>query len=769
MAPRVLIVHPPVSVGRDFIDYPWVADLGAVQLAAVMRSQTDVALVDACALPGSSVFARKDGRVHLGAELDEVLACVRATENEQRADLAVISFTPFHRPPARDDILGGLLQEMRRLLGEAPILLADCYQSGQHYVEADAARVLASYPEASAWVKYEAEVTVPKLASSWLATRTPPTGVHAGEPPSLDLLAPPAWDLIDLQSYQHFHARVMSNLGRGSWPFPIDGRTLPMVTSRGCPFTCMHCSSNPGRQPGAPKIQRRLSPSRLGDLCAAMTRQHGATRLLILDEMLNANAEHFEHLLSTVEALGVLFDVPNGLRADRLTAEHLARMKGRVTTVSVSAESGVDRIVNEVIGKRLDLASVRRTAENAQAANVPLMVHYMIGLPGESAQEINETLRFALDLYDRHGAMPALQFATPLPGTAIARTAGEPEVADFGPCFQARPLEIGSLVSASDLVRFKWTFDQRLAASRGPQKLILNLTYQCNNHCVFCAVGNRTRLHGDTDRQRDHLLAYRRRGVRMVDFDGGEPTLHPDLIPLIRYAAGLEYERIHITTNGRLCAYEQFTRTLVRSGLTSILFSLHGPDAGTHGRLVGAEDAFDQTTRGIRNAVLLAPPEVVLGMNTTITKENCARLLEIVELSYRLGLRWHNLQFLTPFGRATKDIAPDTQQAAEQARRVIDAYGDRMKVQIINLPFCFLPGYEQQMVGDLSKFERHMVFVNNEDVNLSQYLATRRVRRPVCNACPHAIFCAGFYELDDAPDPPWIVTAEDAKKPIPSA
>jgi len=31
-AARVLVVHPPVSVARDFIDYPYFSDLGAVQV-----------------------------------------------------------------------------------------------------------------------------------------------------------------------------------------------------------------------------------------------------------------------------------------------------------------------------------------------------------------------------------------------------------------------------------------------------------------------------------------------------------------------------------------------------------------------------------------------------------------------------------------------------------------------------------------------------------------------------------------------------------------
>ena len=37
MGSRVLVLHPPLTVARDFIDYPYACDLGAVQLAAVLR------------------------------------------------------------------------------------------------------------------------------------------------------------------------------------------------------------------------------------------------------------------------------------------------------------------------------------------------------------------------------------------------------------------------------------------------------------------------------------------------------------------------------------------------------------------------------------------------------------------------------------------------------------------------------------------------------------------------------------------------------------
>ena len=766
---RVLVVHPPVSIARDFIDYPYVADLGAVQLAAVLRSSGDrtVALLDAFALPGSSLSWRDDGRALLGASVIETLAHATAAKNAIGGlDAIVVAYTPFHRPPARDDVLGALLEGLRALAPNAYVLLADCYQSGQHYVEAADEAVSASYPEIDAWVKYEAEVSVPRLLDADAGGTRSREVVHGEEVRTLDALPFPAWDLVDLASYDRFHARVVAKLGRGAWAFPIDGRTIPMVTSRGCPFVCTHCSSNPGRDLATPKTQRRYGADRLRAYLQTMVREHGATRLEVLDELINVNERHWDTFLDEVAALDVKFDCPNGMRADYLEPAHCEKMRGRVATLSVSAESGVQRVVTEVVKKRLDLAAIVSAAENAHRAGVPMMIHYMIGLPGETAEEVNGTLAFALDLYERFGAFPAVQFATPLPGTDLARGRSLPVVSDWGPLFQTAPSQPGALVSSELLRKFKWTFDQRVAAMNGPTKVIMNVTYVCNNHCTFCAVGTRTQFDGHPERQREHLDKYRAMGVKMVDFDGGEPTMNPELVGLVRYARSIGYERVNVTSNGRLCFYEDFAKKLVRSGLTTLLFSVHGPDAQSHAQQVGVAEAFEQTTAGIRNCLAHAPPGVELGMNITVTKGNHDKIEALAQLCWDLGLRWMNIQFLTPFGRATKWIAPDTQAAADQAMRVIDRWKDRMKFQVINLPFCFMPGYEQHMMGDLAKLQRHMIFVNNEDVNLAEYLAERRTRKPVCETCPHSVFCGGFYELEEVPEPPWLIKPEDLLRPL---
>lgn len=759
--PRVLIVHPPMSVARDFIDYPYLSDLGALSAAAALRGHTNVTVVDAFALDGSTLRWRDDDRAHLGADIDEVASACAGTWQ-----VIVVAFTPFHRPGTCDDVLGPLLTRLHAEHPEATFVLADLYQSGQHYVATDSAQVLQTYPEVDVRLEFEAEVTLLDVVAAIGGRARLARHVVGTRPEVLDDVALAAWDLIDLDARDRFAARVVAGLGRGPWAFPITpGRALPWVSSRGCPYTCLHCSSNPDRLPGEPKTQRRLSHARMTADLAALARL-GATSVFVLDEMVNVHPRHLGGLLDAAEAVGVRLEFPNGMRADGLVDDDLVRLVGRISTLSVSAESGSRRVLDEIVGKRLDSAAIARVAERCHRLGLPLMVHYMIGLPGERASEINETLRWALELWDRFDARPAVQYATPLPGTALARSTRLPVVDDWGPRFQGEPTPLHDAVDPPLLRRFMQAFEGRLAMSSGPRKVILNATYVCNNHCTFCAVGTRTQIDGHPTRQRETLAKYRRDGVELLDIDGGEPTMNPELVALIRHARALGYRRINVTTNGRLCAYPEFAERLVRSGLTSVLFSVHGADARTHAAQVGVAEAFDQTVAGIRNVVAAAPPDVELGMNVTLTKGNHRQLPQIAELALALGLPWLNIQFLTPFGRATAMVAPDTDEAAAIAMSVIDGFADRMKLQIINLPYCFMPGYEAYMVGDRGKRERDMVFVNNERVNLAEYLAARRVRKPVCEGCVHGCACDGFYELGDAPEPPWIVRVEDLVRPI---
>ena len=222
---------------------------------------------------------------------------------------------------------------------------------------------------------------------------------------------------LDTRAYGRFLSRCFDD-GRWAKPFAVDAGTRPFMTSSGCPHRCVFCSSNSGwRRPGGGhKIQRIVPLAVVEDWALRMRRDNGARRLFVLDEMANLRAD-FEDVLKAFDRLDLRYEFPNGLRADRLTASAIARMKDRVSLLSVSAESASAADLAGPIGKRQDPAEVERVVAEAARVGLPTLVHFIIGFPWETPESVQATLDFAGRLRDAHGAMPAVQFATPLRGT----------------------------------------------------------------------------------------------------------------------------------------------------------------------------------------------------------------------------------------------------------------------------------------------------------------------------------------------------------------
>ena len=66
-----------------------------------------------------------------------------------------------------------------------------------------------------------------------------------------------------------------------------------------------------------------------------------------------------------------------------------------------------------------------------------------------------------------------------------------------------------------------------------PARADLALTYQCNNKCSFCYVGDRKTEELSTENWKNILDELWKVGVPSVIFTGGEPTLRKDLVELV--------------------------------------------------------------------------------------------------------------------------------------------------------------------------------------------------------------------------------------------
>lgn len=195
--------------------------------------------------------------------------------------------------------------------------------------------------------------------------------------------------------------------------------------------------------------------------------------------------------------------------------------------------------------------------------------------------------------------------------------------------------------------------NQREAAALTERHWV-RLTRCCNNRCLFCldtdAQDGTVRPAGEV---RDDIARGARLGRQRLVLSGGEPTIHPELIPLVEAGAKAGYERVQIVTNGRMLARPGFVEDAVAAGLGEVTVSIHGHRPELHDRLVGVPGAFAQTLRGLRAA--RARPELIVNIDVVVCGENVGVLDQIIALGRKLGVHEFDLLQVQPAGRAAKN------------------------------------------------------------------------------------------------------------------
>jgi len=154
--------------------------------------------------------------------------------------------------------------------------------------------------------------------------------------------------------------------------------------------------------------------------------------------------------------------------------------------------------------------------------------------------------------------------------------------------------------------------------------LTLHVDLRCDSACAFCGArvfagdghrlmsshaaavpdlpveaARRYTLEEALDEVRDACA----RGVDVLTLQGGEPTLWPPLVALVRAARDLGFVEITLTTNGRRLADARLARALVDAGLTHVSLSWLGATRDTHDGLARVQGAFDELIEGSRAMV----------------------------------------------------------------------------------------------------------------------------------------------------------------------
>lgn len=137
--------------------------------------------------------------------------------------------------------------------------------------------------------------------------------------------------------------------------------------------------------------------------------------------------------------------------------------------------------------------------------------------------------------------------------------------------------------------------------------LLVEITQKCNLTCPTCyAASSPQNDHflslEDYEALLDKLLANQHGDADALQLSGGEPTIHPDLLPMIELAYAKGFKQVYINTNGLKLSQPAFAESLAALGKPlSIYLQFDGTTPEVYAKLRGNEKLVDVKTRALEN------------------------------------------------------------------------------------------------------------------------------------------------------------------------
>ncbi len=204
----------------------------------------------------------------------------------------------------------------------------------------------------------------------------------------------PAFHLL-----KDFNAYYISvNHGR---PFTI------MYTSKGCPYSCMYCNVS------GSKLKLKSVDNIMKEV-DFLKKHYNIRTLSFYDETFTLDEERVREICRRIGPYKIKWYC--NTRTNLVTKELLKTMrKAGCMAVCYGIESGSQKIL-DTISKRTTVEQNARAIRWAKEANMKTHCSFIFGLPGETEETVNETLRFI-----KQNIPNSIEFnlATPYPGTEL--------------------------------------------------------------------------------------------------------------------------------------------------------------------------------------------------------------------------------------------------------------------------------------------------------------------------------------------------------------
>ena len=199
---------------------------------------------------------------------------------------------------------------------------------------------------------------------------------------------------------------------------------------RGCPFHCFFCLATPVS--GA-KVRRRSVENIVAEIRECVEK-YNIRNFLFWSDIFNLDKKWTMDLCQAIIDSGLKITWSANTRADTADLEMAKMMyKSGCRLVSIGVESGSQEML-EKMGKKITLNDVRRTVKVFKQAKIRIYNYFVIGLPWETEETVEETIKFAIEL---NSDFISFYTATPLPGSRFYDYAKEHNLFDKETSFES--------------------------------------------------------------------------------------------------------------------------------------------------------------------------------------------------------------------------------------------------------------------------------------------------------------------------------------------
>lgn len=186
-----------------------------------------------------------------------------------------------------------------------------------------------------------------------------------------------------------------------------------MLTGRGCPYSCSFCSSNGVWS----RMTRQRSINNVLQEIKQIKAKYKTTQFSFKDDTFTVNRNRVLRFCEEIKKNDLKIKWDCNVRVNLVDQSLLKTMKeSGCNGIKMGIESGSERVLSDIMKKGTTLDQIKNAAKAARKTGLYWTGYFMMGLPGETPEEMKQTLEL---LKSTKPDFASLSVFEPFPGTEL--------------------------------------------------------------------------------------------------------------------------------------------------------------------------------------------------------------------------------------------------------------------------------------------------------------------------------------------------------------